>query len=138
WLDLRVDAQGRRSWDLALATPSRTQFTQWRNDRGTHLVPIAAPGGQDWRPSADDLDLAAMLQRVGAIEVRIVDGAGNYVDERSGLRQEATAANIDLALGDNGGPLRVNGSFVWQGGKAAIEANLSSLRSLSQHRTTRP
>src|SRR5262249_16200664 len=30
WLDLRVDAQGRRSWDLALATPSRTQFTQWR------------------------------------------------------------------------------------------------------------
>jgi AsmA protein len=137
WLDLRVDAQGRRSWDLALATPSRTQIPQWCNDWCTHLVPVAAPGRQDWRPSADDLDLEAMLQRVGAIDVRIVNGAGNYVDERSGLRQEATAVNMDLALGENGGPLRVNGSFVWQREKAAIEANLSSLRSLSQHRTTR-
>ena len=91
-IELRVDAQGRRSWDFALAAerPAKAARAGTTGDAPPQLIPVSAPA-QAAAPSARGADLSAMLEMLSPTSVRIVDGTVRYVDERSGQRHEVTA-----------------------------------------------
>ena len=136
-IELRVDAQGRRSWDFALASPRQSQaaLAAASGDERPLLIPVSAPAQA--QPAADAGSLAATLEMLSPASVRIVEGSVRYVDERSGLRHDVTALDLDLALDAGAGPLQAKGSFAWRGEKVAVDGNLSSLRALVEERRAR-
>ena len=104
-------------------------------DERPQLIPVSAPAQA--QPAAGAGNLAATLEMLSPASVRIVDGSVRYVDERSGLRHDATALDLDLALDAGAGPLQAKGSFVWRGEKVAVDGTLSSLRALVEERRAR-
>ena len=131
-VELRVDAQGRRSWDLALAPtrPVKAAQPATSGDGRLQPLPVSAPQAQDARRLAGGGNLAATLEMFSPASIQVVDGSVRYVDERSGARYDVTSLELDLALGDSAGPLTTKGSFAWRGEKVALESNLSPLRAL--------
>jgi AsmA protein len=136
-IELRVDADGRRSWDFALAQPRRSQASlpAPTGDERPQLIPVSAPAQA--QPAVGGGNLSATLDMLSPASVRIVDGNVRYVDERSGLRHDATALDLDLAVDAGAGPLQAKGSFAWRGEKVAVDAALSSLRALVEERRAR-
>ena len=106
-------------------------------DERPQVIPVSAPLAQAARPSAGGGNLAATLEMLSPASIRIVEGTVRYVDERSGLRHEVTALDLDLALNDSAGPLQAEGSFAWRGEKLAVEGSLSPLRALAEERSAR-
>jgi uncharacterized protein involved in outer membrane biogenesis len=110
-VELAIDAQGRRSWELA-ASRSRPR-----------RLPAAEAGGAQG-------DLPGLQDRLHKIEgitsvtsgqprpwaLRIVDGSVRYRDDRTGAHHEIRGLNLDLAAEDRNGPVAVSGSAGWQGG----------------------
>ena len=91
-VELRVDAQGRRSWDFASA-----RLRHWQaalpvpsGDERPQLIPVSAPAQA--QPAADAGNLAATLEMLSPASVRIVEGSVRYLDERSGLRHDVDGA----------------------------------------------
>ena len=123
--DLRVDGQGKRSWDFAFMPPRPAAAGD----------PGSAPATPAVRPAAAGGNFAATLEMLSPASIRLVEGAVRYVDERSGSRHDVTALNLDLALGDSAGPLQAKGSFVWHDEKVAVEGTLSPLRALVEGRS---
>jgi AsmA protein len=136
-IDLRVDAQGRRNWDFAAANsrPVRAAQPTTVGDGRPLLIPVSAPA-QAAPPAAGGDNLAATLEMLSPASVRILDGSVRYVDERSRLRHDVTALDLDLALDAGAGPLQAKGSFAWRGEKVAVDGTLSSLRVLLEERRT--
>jgi AsmA protein len=127
-LELRVDAQGRRSWDIDILKPRAG---------GQGSGPSVAPAGQtrtgsvargSTRSSAGSDTLAEVLEAIAPTSVRIVDGALRYLDERAGLRVEVESGAVDLALRSRAGPIEANGSFVMLGETVTFQGSLSQLR----------
>ena len=127
-VELRVDAQGRRSWDFA-AAQQRTRLAQATSGSDGHRPWMQAGAGGE--------QLAASLDALVPASVRIVDGSLRYVDERAGLRYAAKSLDGDFVLNDAAGPLEAKGSLAWQGEKLAYEATLSPLRALLQDQNAR-
>jgi AsmA protein len=112
-IELRVDAQGRRSWD----------FAAWQE----RPIRLAQAGGR-----ANDAGLESASGSEGgrgrllpASSVRIVDATVRYVDERSGTSQELTGLDADLTADDATNTLDAKGSLTWTGEKLGFEAKLS-------------
>ena len=138
-IELRVDAQGRRSWDFALASERPAKAARSpaaTGDASPQLIPVSAPA-QAAAPSARDADLSAMLEMLSPTSVRIVEGTVRYLDERSGQRHDVTAIDVDVALEDSSGPLQSKGSLVWRGEKLALESSLWPLRALIEDRSAK-
>jgi DNA-binding winged helix-turn-helix (wHTH) protein len=138
-VELRVDAQGRRSWDLALVStrPAKAAQPATSGDGRLQPVPVSAPQAQDARRLAGGGNLAATLEMFSPASIQVVDGSVRYVDERSGARQDVTSLELDLALDDSAGPLTAKGSFAWRGEKVTLESNLSPLRALLEQQSAK-
>jgi AsmA protein len=134
-----VDAQGRRSWDLATGSPGPTRTAQpaLGSAGWPQLMPVSAAQAQDARRLAGGGNLAATLEMFSPASIQVIDGSVRYVDERSGLRHDITALELDLALNDSAGPLTAKGSFAWRGEKVALEGNLSPLRALLEQQSAK-
>jgi AsmA protein len=112
-IELRVDAQGRRSWDFAAwhGRPVRLAQAGGRaNDAGLESTPSSGGGRGRLLPASS---------------VRIVDATVRYVDERSGTSQELTGLDADLTADDASNSLDAKGSLTWTGEKLGFEAKLS-------------
>ena len=111
-MDLVVDAEGHRSWDLTTVKP-----------REQRPPPAETGGGDGASPSPPErfnmkegtTSIASGPLRPWA--VRLIDGTVRYRDERSGSRHEISGLNLDVTGEDWRRPAAatVNGSFVWQG-----------------------
>jgi AsmA protein len=135
-IELRVDAQGRHSWDFARVGPASAPFADTgRRNEAPRLVPISAPA-TSVAPSNDG-NVAAMLQRLSPASIGLREGSLHYGDERSGISHDVTALDVDVLLGDGEGPLQGKGSFVWNGETMTAAADLSSLRALIEERAAR-
>jgi AsmA protein len=131
-LDLRIDAQGRRSWDLAQAS-SVHRFAQLvpreaatASDANTHV----APGANVQEPPPEARFAQLLGQLAVATNLSAIDGTVRYSDERVGARQEITALNVDLTVTDPVRPLLAKGSFAWRDEKVGVEVTLGSALSL--------
>src|SRR5262245_13420367 len=71
-IELRVDAQGRRSWDFAGLEMGRVRLAQ----AGQLPAPYA-------RPAPSGAQLAAALDKLLPTSVRVIDGTVRYFNERT-------------------------------------------------------
>ena len=116
-IELRVDAQGRRSWD----------FAAWQ-DRPTRLAQV---GGRASDAAPDVALPAGGRIRTGllpAASVHILDATVRYLDERSGTSQEVSGLDLDLAADDAGTGISAKGNLNWTGEKLGFEAKVASLQ----------
>ena len=125
-IDLRIDAQGRRSWDFAQLLSTR-RLAQLVPRAGTNAsdadTPMAAGGST--RDAPPEARLAQLLGQLGvATTLRAIDGTVRYSDERSGASQEITALNVDVTVPDPVRPLFVKGSLAWRDEKVGFEVSL--------------
>ena len=134
-IELRVDAEGRRSWDFARAGPRSTLFAE-RGD-APRLVPVSAPATPAAPPPGNGANLTAMLQTLSTASIGLREGSLHYGDERSGISHDVSALDVDLALDEGAGPLQGKGSFTWRGEAMAVTGDLSSLRALVEERAAR-
>src|SRR5204863_9118672 len=88
-IELRVDAQGRRSWDFAFA-PRPVQAASSGDER-PQIIPVSAPAA---RPAVGGGNLAATLDALTPVGVHVAEGSVRYVDERSGLHHDVTALDL--------------------------------------------
>jgi AsmA protein len=127
-IELRVDAQGRRSWDFGAVEAGRVRLAQ------AATGPLQAPYG---RPAPGGAQLAAALEKLFPTSVRVIDGTVRYVDERAGVRHEFGSLELELAANDIGGPLEAKGDFAWRGEKMAFVGALSTIRAVLEEQKGR-
>jgi AsmA protein len=134
-IELRVDAQGRRSWDFAGIGPASAPYADsGRLDETPRLMPVSAPAA---RVAPSSGSVAAMLQMLSPASIGLRQGSLHYGDERSGVSHDVTALDVDFLLGDGEGPLQGKGSFVWHGEAMTATADLSSLPALIEEHAAR-
>src|SRR5262249_28660701 len=107
---LRVDAQGRRSWDFAEIAPRFVRLAQAGPAAGGREAGRAwdARWGQGALPNSSQP--AEILETLLPSSVRIVEGTLRYADERTGVQQEIAGLDLDLSFNGAGGSLESKGS----------------------------
>jgi AsmA protein len=136
-IELKVDTQGRRSWDFARAAPSSSALAASGEERW-HLMRVAAPGAAmtQAQPTGGS-NLASMLEKLAPLNLALREGSLHYADERSGTTHDLSALDIDVVLDEGAGPLQANGSFAWRGETVTVAGDVASLRALLDERATR-
>ncbi|MFQ5467289.1 MAG: AsmA family protein, partial [Kiloniellaceae bacterium] len=107
-INLEVDKAGRPNWRFALAAAAAP-------------AEAAAPATGE-ALSLPDLSLG---------DVRIEDGRVTYRDGRGGQTFEASAINMTVSLPNMDGPVRAEGSLVWNGEKLTLTLETENLRGLA-------
>ncbi|MFQ5774818.1 MAG: AsmA family protein [Kiloniellaceae bacterium] len=106
-IHLEVDKAGRPNWDFGAGAKPAGEGT-------------AAPG----------------LQQLSLGDVRIEDGLITFRDARTGDRFEASDITMKVSLPDLDGPVRADGSLVWNGRKLTLKVESENLRGLMAGKTT--
>jgi AsmA protein len=133
-IELRVDAQGRRSWEFANATPP-VRLAQLGPKFGGGEQRAASDAQSV--PQASAARVAENLDKLMPASVRIVDGTVRYADERSGVTHEVSGLDLSLTFDGSSGPLEGKGNLVWQGEKMTFQGLVSPLRAVLEERTAR-
>ncbi|MEW5964292.1 MAG: AsmA family protein [Pseudomonadota bacterium] len=139
-LDLRVDGQGRKSWELAAdgtARPTRlatARPTARDADAAEAEIVVAANAGGG---AATGSGRASSLDQLALGDVRIVDGSVHYADERSGDTQQIGAINLQLALAAIASPLVAKGSYAWHGETIALDGTLTTPKAVLEGQQAR-
>lgn len=142
--DLRIDADGRRSWDFAAAPAPAA----WPHDR--YAQAGGAPGGRTMPPDLKDFvrnasdpvkaqhgAARASLEGLELGDVRIEDGTINYSDAASGVRHLVKSIHVRLALKTIAHPLDAKGSLVWRGERIDFDGKLTSVQVLLDDKPAR-
>jgi AsmA protein len=116
-IDLRIDAQGRRSWDF-----SQSETLPWPRDRvryaqaGTSTPKELRDFASGANRNAAERRLpSSQLQNLALSDVRLIDGLLRYTDERTDLVEEVTLEDLNVGLSSVASPLTAQGSIVWRG-----------------------
>jgi AsmA protein len=141
-IDLRVDANGRRSWDFAaLEAPRRIQLAQAGAGRPgqipRELQEFVKSANPDSREAVVSKGPLAALETLSLEDIRIEGGTIRYGDERSGLSEEIQSLDAQLSLSSIASPLDAKGSLVWRGEPISFETRLASPKLLSEERAAR-
>jgi AsmA protein len=134
-IELKVDTQGRRSWDFAAAPSSRASAAS--GDERSPLLRVAAPATPVPPAQPTGGNLASMLEKLAPLSLGLREGSLHYADERSGTTQDLTALEIDVVLDEGAGPMQGNGSLMWRGETVTVAGDVASLRALLEERATR-
>jgi AsmA protein len=142
-IELRVDQEGRRTWELAGAAS-----------------PAATRGGQTTLPDADWNELAPELRQFvqgshdarkiarakalhhpapepsSAVSVRIENGTVRYVNEPAGVTTEITSLQLQLGVNSIAESLEAKGSLVWREERFDLDASIASLRALLETKSS--
>ncbi len=121
---LRVDAQGRKSWDMAaLLPPPRVRLAQADLDatvRDFSAGPGLAQSPQnraEGRSGPSELSLG---------DIRIDNGTISYADARTGSDVRIAAINAEAGLEAITRPFTAKGSFVWEQEQLDFDGMLTS------------
>ncbi len=141
-IDLRVDANGRRSWDFAaLEAPKLIQLAQATTGRPgqipKELQDFVKSANPDAREAVVSKGPLAALESLSLEDVRIEGGTIRYGDERSGIAEEIQTLDARLSLAGIASPLDAKGSLVWRGEPVAFDTRLTSPKLLSEDRPAR-
>jgi len=121
-VSLRVDADGRRSWDMAGAVmPFR-----FAGARGGNWLELIAPSAH-----AEPRELAA----VSLDDISIINGAVRYNDERSGAWGRFDGINARFALPGLEQPLSGSGDFLADGETFRFKSTLTTPAELAARRS---
>ena len=145
--DLRVDAQGRRNWELATVRnePRHVRLADNRtagpmsdavSEPATRLAQrapdsahtLAGAAGGTARHGLDDLVLG---------DVRIVDGSLTYSDARTGAAQSVSSLDVAIKARSIASPLAASGDLEWRGQKVGFDGSLTTLQDVIGERPAR-
>lgn len=124
--DLRIDKNGRRTWDFAgLGTPRRVRLAQAGEPATISDAP--QPGGTTRQAPIDEVSLG---------EIEIENGTIRYSDERKDLAE--TISGIVLSMASTGlhTPLSFVGSADWSGERAGVKGALGSIAEFIEERAS--
>ncbi len=145
--DLRVDGQGRKSWDFA-ARPvqKRIRYAQANTGQTTgqgevppelqdfidnstdqQIQPRAVPAPKSAGGSSFDV---AALEQLKLGDVRVINGTVRYVDVPKKVNEEIKAINVVVGLSSISNPLTAVGDLVVKGQKVDFDTTLTSVRSV--------
>jgi AsmA protein len=132
-IDLRVDGQGRRSWDMAAAESSRpVRLAQATPDDGT--LRDFSPGIGIETGAVPAAPRLGDISEISLGDIRIVDGTVCYSDARDGANYQADAVNAHAGLNSIALPLDAEGSLEWAREKVDFKGTLTSPRDLIEQR----
>lgn len=128
--DLRVDKNGRKSWDFASASAA-SRHIELAQAEGASMNDAAAYSspGQGRQVSGGGTDIAS-LEQLELGDVRIVDGKIRYIDATSATHENVDKINVTLALKSIASPLQANGDLRYKGQKVDFKAVLQSLKQI--------
>ena len=164
--ELRVDAQGRRTWDFAaLAITPTIQYAQAPRNQGSKsgseqslppeleeflrnsskggaAPPAAAPNTNPaTSPTATTSPRSARrsqpVQDIALGDIRIDNGTIRYRDDRGGAAEDVQAINLRLKGKSLATPLEAKGDLALRGEKIDVDARLSSPKALLEERPSR-
>jgi AsmA protein len=124
--NLHIDAQGRRSWDMA-AGAAPVRFAQAATTLTDAPMQVGANGGPERR---HDIKLGELS--LG--DVRIIDGTAHYSDERYGTSRQIAAIDADVQAPSLVRSVDVKGSFLSESEKISFETKITSLGDLVEAR----
>jgi AsmA protein len=145
-VDLRIDKQGRKSWDFADAAELMPQQAYRVAQAGgarpqpglprelENFVKSASPDSREATVSKGPL---AVLEDLVLGDARIERGTIRYADERTGVAEEVTALDLTLSLDSIQSPLTAKGSLIWRAEPVAFDGRLTSPKALSEDRPAR-
>lgn len=130
--DLRVDRNGRKSWDMAaLASPRSGE--RRAQAAGDGLVGLAQADtgtrvdfGAGFGGGMSSSSPSRSIKGLSLGDIRIIDGTVRYSDERSGAVQTVSAINAEVGLPALAHPLTADGDLVWQREKLNFNATLTT------------
>ncbi len=122
-IELSVDAQGRRSWDLTSVRSRRS-----RSLPATDSTQAQQSSGEP--TSATEPRQTTIQPKFGSGSVRVLDGTIRYRDHGTGSHAEIEALNVTLATDGPDAPLKIDGTLAVRGAKLAIAATVSPIQGL--------
>ncbi|MGE0767306.1 MAG: AsmA family protein [Hyphomicrobiaceae bacterium] len=138
-LDLRVDREGRRSWQFAALGPAVLRGTlRYAEAPGRKTDAAGLPSEVvDFMRDASPprRKTAAGLDALSLADVRVVGGTLRYANARSALAQEVTGIDATLSLPSVDGPLKAKGMLTLAGEREAVDLQLDDIRGLLADRT---
>ncbi|MEO1205225.1 MAG: AsmA family protein [Pseudomonadota bacterium] len=142
-IDLRSDAQGRKSWEFSQAARrANTRYAQAEryaqagtgNDANGGLPPEAREFLQNATPTGGRAgSSAASLDGLKLGDVRIVNGTLRYADEATGASEVVRRLNVNLALDEISAPLKADGNAEYKGEAIAFEGTVRSLKQILEN-----
>jgi AsmA protein len=145
-VELRIDKQGRKSWDFADATDLMPQQAYRVAQAGSGRQPAGLPrelenfvksASPDSREATVSKGPLAVLEDLVLGDARIERGTIRYTDERTGVAEEVTALDLTLSLDSIQSPLTAKGSLIWRAEPVAFDGRLMSPKALSEDRPAR-
>jgi AsmA protein len=140
-IELRVDREGRRTWELAdAASPSGSRVGPLPDADGKELGPELqqfVQGSHEARKVARAKGTQpAAHDPSSVVGVHIEDGTVRYVNERAGVTTEITSLDLQFSLDSLTESLDAKGSLVWREERFALDATIASLRALLEAKTS--
>ncbi|MEL7049952.1 MAG: AsmA family protein, partial [Pseudomonadota bacterium] len=136
-IDLRADAQGRKSWDFSYGRaiiPIRYAQAGGTTDDRSNLPPEAREFLANATPrSTSGGSPIASLDGLKLGDVRVINGTLRYADEATGASEVVKKLNVNLALDEISAPLRADGSASWNGETVAFEGSVNSLKQVLEN-----
>lgn len=133
---LRVDAQGRKSWDMASASSARPVRLAQAEPAGGTLRDFSQ--GMEFDAGASETtDAPSRVRAISDLalgDLRIVDGTLRYADARDGSAYQVDALNAQAGLTSIARPLDAEGSLVWAREKVDFKGTLASPQDLLEQR----
>ena len=130
-IELRVDKEGRSTWERAETAPARrTRLAQAGQtaDDWSQLAPELrqfVQGSSDARNAARGrAGRHAAAATSSVLELRVEDGTLRYVNERAGVTSEVTSLDLQLGFDSLTENLRAAGSLVWRAEKLDFDASV--------------
>jgi AsmA protein len=127
-IELRVDAQGRRSWDFAAGAGGSARLAPTSGGADDVRAEAASGNPGVGKHKGARLPLSHLL---GA-SVRIRDGVIHYLDERSGTSREIAGLDIEVAVDDAGDILQGKGGAAWKDEKFTFDGKVSPISAALQ------
>jgi AsmA protein len=132
-IDLRVDSQGRKSWDFADAAgrhnksmwpPPATTMPSALNSLPKEVRDFVRASSQLDKPSTE-LAPSPRPEYLELDDVRIVDGVVHYSDAHAGKEQDVQQLDAKVTLKNNESPLEIQGNLAWQGETVSFSSQFS-------------
>jgi AsmA protein len=148
-IDLRIDKDGRKSWDFADITelmPKVAYRVAQATSGGNRNQPAQLPrelndfvksASPDSREATVSKGPLAALEDLVLGDARIERGTIRYTDERTAVAEEVTALDLNLALDSIQSPLDAKGSLIWRAEPVAFDVRLLSPKTLTEDRPAR-
>lgn len=144
--DLRIDANGRKTWDFSRSSglvPVR--LAQAHTDTASDAPSLVPESARDYFREAEEADEVAgpggtsiaALPDLEFGDVRIEDGTVRFADARRNTHGQIESINVLLRGETLARPLNATGDLVWKGERVAITATLTSLEALLRSAPTR-